>query len=208
MIKEYFTLLSQNHKHLLSAQLSFLWVWGISPVLWFWRTLVSEPCGDMHVKTRLARLQDYKSFFFFTFLYFFFNFILFLNFTIFYYFCQISKWIRHRYTWMETHKDKRGFEQIGLLMNPEKLSWIHGKSLFLFLPRPDCSTSSKCCELPKCLNVLFTLDTVKLFSKMFIIILVSTSKHCSSFTTLDTDRQQNLKFFSIRRIWKKPHFYI
>jgi len=28
----------------------------------------------------------------------FFNFILFLNFTILYYFCQISKWIRHRYT--------------------------------------------------------------------------------------------------------------
>ena len=31
-------------------------------------------------------------------LFFFFNFILFLNFTIFYWFCQISKWIRHRYT--------------------------------------------------------------------------------------------------------------
>ena len=29
---------------------------------------------------------------------FFFNFILFLNFTILYRFCQISKWIRHRYT--------------------------------------------------------------------------------------------------------------
>jgi len=28
----------------------------------------------------------------------FFYFILFLNFTIFYWFCQISKWIRHRYT--------------------------------------------------------------------------------------------------------------
>ena len=28
----------------------------------------------------------------------FFNFILFLNFTILYWFCQISKWIRHRYT--------------------------------------------------------------------------------------------------------------
>ena len=27
-----------------------------------------------------------------------FNFILFLNFTILYWFCQISKWIRHRYT--------------------------------------------------------------------------------------------------------------
>ena len=31
-------------------------------------------------------------------LFFFFNFILFLNFTILYWFCQISKWIRHRYT--------------------------------------------------------------------------------------------------------------
>ena len=30
--------------------------------------------------------------------FFFFNFILFLNFTILYWFCQISKWIRHRYT--------------------------------------------------------------------------------------------------------------
>ena len=29
---------------------------------------------------------------------FFFNFFLFLNFTILYWFCQISKWIRHRYT--------------------------------------------------------------------------------------------------------------
>ena len=29
---------------------------------------------------------------------FFFNFILFLNFTILYWFCQIWKWIRHRYT--------------------------------------------------------------------------------------------------------------
>ena len=31
-------------------------------------------------------------------LFYFFNFILFLNFTILYWFCQISKWIRHRYT--------------------------------------------------------------------------------------------------------------
>ena len=30
--------------------------------------------------------------------FFFFNLILFLNFTILYWFCQISKWIRHRYT--------------------------------------------------------------------------------------------------------------
>ena len=32
--------------------------------------------------------------------FFFFNFILFLNFTILYWFCQISKWIRHRYTYV------------------------------------------------------------------------------------------------------------
>ena len=31
---------------------------------------------------------------------YFFNFILFLNFTILYWFCQISKWIRHRYTYV------------------------------------------------------------------------------------------------------------
>ena len=30
--------------------------------------------------------------------FFFFNFILFLNFTILYWFCHISKWIRHRHT--------------------------------------------------------------------------------------------------------------
>ena len=30
--------------------------------------------------------------------FYFLNFILFLNFTILYWFCQISKWIRHRYT--------------------------------------------------------------------------------------------------------------
>ena len=34
----------------------------------------------------------------FFFFFFFLNFILFLNFTILYWFCQISKWIRHRYT--------------------------------------------------------------------------------------------------------------
>ena len=34
----------------------------------------------------------------FLFLFSFFNFVLFLNFTILYWFCQISKWIRHRYT--------------------------------------------------------------------------------------------------------------
>ena len=31
-------------------------------------------------------------------LFIYFNFVLFLNFTILYWFCQISKWIRHRYT--------------------------------------------------------------------------------------------------------------
>ena len=39
-----------------------------------------------------------KLFFFFWFIIIFLNFILFLNFTILYQFCQISKWIRHRYT--------------------------------------------------------------------------------------------------------------
>ena len=38
-------------------------------------------------------------FIYFCFIFFsFFNFILLLNFTILYWFCQISKWIRHRYT--------------------------------------------------------------------------------------------------------------
>ena len=39
-----------------------------------------------------------KFFFFVFFYYYFLNFILFLNFTMLYQFCQISKWIRHRYT--------------------------------------------------------------------------------------------------------------
>ena len=38
------------------------------------------------------------SFFFFFFFFFFLNFILFFNFTIFYWFCHISTWICHRYT--------------------------------------------------------------------------------------------------------------
>ena len=42
-------------------------------------------------------LGDYNFSFLF-FCLFVFNFILFLNFTILYWFCQISKWIRHRYT--------------------------------------------------------------------------------------------------------------
>ena len=33
-------------------------------------------------------------------IFFFFNFILFLNFTILYWFCHISKWIRHRHTYV------------------------------------------------------------------------------------------------------------
>ena len=42
-----------------------------------------------------VRIQDS---FFFIFYLFFFNFILFLNFTTLYWFCQIPKWILHRYT--------------------------------------------------------------------------------------------------------------
>ena len=38
-----------------------------------------------------------KTYIFMTFIYFF-NLILFFNFTILYWFCHISKWIRHRYT--------------------------------------------------------------------------------------------------------------
>ena len=38
----------------------------------------------------------YISFLFYFFIFIFLNFILFLNFTILYWFCQISKWIRHR----------------------------------------------------------------------------------------------------------------
>ena len=43
--------------------------------------------------------SSFSSFFFLSF-FIFFNLILFLNFTILYWFCQISKWICPRYTWV------------------------------------------------------------------------------------------------------------
>ena len=43
-------------------------------------------------------IPDYLTCFLRNLFFFFFNFILFLNFTILYWFCQISKWICHRYT--------------------------------------------------------------------------------------------------------------
>ena len=50
------------------------------------------------LKPRHLFLFQFYFFFFFCMSFFFFNFILFLNFTILYWFCQISKWIHHRYT--------------------------------------------------------------------------------------------------------------
>ena len=54
------------------------------------------------IKTALCHLLILLLFFFYPtcifFFLFFLNFILFLNFTILYWFCQISKWLRHRYT--------------------------------------------------------------------------------------------------------------
>ena len=50
-------------------------------------------------KVMLKILQARHQYYFFIIFYFIFlNFILFLDFTILYWFCQISKWIHHRYT--------------------------------------------------------------------------------------------------------------
>ena len=59
------------------------------------------PQGPLHLVTLLLFISfptGRLSSFLFSPLLFFFNFILFLNFTIFYWFCQILKWIHHRYT--------------------------------------------------------------------------------------------------------------
>ena len=51
------------------------------------------------IKVLIPSLQKNKLLsLFFLYIYIYFYFILFLNFTILYWFCQISKWIRHRYT--------------------------------------------------------------------------------------------------------------
>ena len=59
--------------------------------------------GIQEVKDYLwCNVYDFKNSFLIKYIiiyiFLFFNFILFLNFTILYWFCQISKWIRHRYT--------------------------------------------------------------------------------------------------------------
>jgi len=54
----------------------------------------------LQTQTNTAQTHIHEGIFFFILMSFnfFFNFILFLNFTILYWFCQISKWILHRYT--------------------------------------------------------------------------------------------------------------
>ena len=58
-----------------------------------------------------------KLFFFFWFIIIFLNFILFLKFTILYQFCQISKWIHHRYTCV-SHPEPCS------LLPPHTLLWV------------------------------------------------------------------------------------
>ena len=53
----------------------------------------------------------------FIFIYLFLNFILFLNFTILYWFCQISKWIHHRYTCVP-HPEPSS------LLPPQSILWV------------------------------------------------------------------------------------
>ena len=50
---------------------------------------------SLGLSTGIKCAASFPFFFFFN---FFLNFILLLNFTLLYWFCQISKWIRHRYT--------------------------------------------------------------------------------------------------------------
>ena len=58
------------------------------------KTLMLWKCLDSLLLCVLLKRQDIFLFFFFHFIYL----ILFFNFTILYWFCHISKWIRHRYT--------------------------------------------------------------------------------------------------------------
>ena len=75
--------------------------------LWYWRRLLRVPWAARRSNQSILKeispgcslegmmLKLKLQFFFFNFILFFF---LFLNFTILYWFCQISKWIHHRYT--------------------------------------------------------------------------------------------------------------
>ena len=63
-------------------------------VFWFFSHL-----DHYRISSRVPCATHSVSFFLFLFFYFIFlNFVLFLNFTILYWFCQILKWICHRYT--------------------------------------------------------------------------------------------------------------
>ena len=76
---------------------------------WIFQLQDCDPCklftnklyvqlGLQRQKWILPNLANQQTLQFTSFLFFFFNFIVFFNFTILYWFCHISKWIRHRYT--------------------------------------------------------------------------------------------------------------
>ena len=61
------------------------------------KSYTKQPWNDLEEVLKKHTSSQCRRLFFFS-NKFFFNFIVFLNFTILYWFCQISKWIRHRYT--------------------------------------------------------------------------------------------------------------
>ena len=89
---------------ILNAKDTVLWVFFVFMLL-----VLFPLCNEKEMKKKktVAKISKTKSlsfFFFFwgmpvfLFLFIFLNFILFLNFTLLYWFCQILKWIRHKYT--------------------------------------------------------------------------------------------------------------
>ena len=66
-------------------------------------------------------------------IFFFWNFILFLNFTILYWFCRILKWIRHRHTCVP-HPEPSSFPILKGKLGTERIGrafWTAGDVLFL-----------------------------------------------------------------------------
>ena len=67
----------------------------------------------------LGMSQQLSSIWYSNLCFFFFNFILFFNFTILYWFCHISKWIRHRYTCVLSNSGvEDSWESLGLQGDP------------------------------------------------------------------------------------------
>ena len=88
-----------KHCHI-TASLVYIWVTLVLASQRIWSSSITPSPQDMPTETNDKNTTPIK---WSNFLYewcnfFFFNLILFFNFTILYWFCRISKWIRHRYT--------------------------------------------------------------------------------------------------------------